>query len=102
MATIVLSDGVQRELRYTLASFRDIKRATGKSFLRDGAAMLSELDEEVLPLLIHSGLKEKTISVDQVAELISPSMLEQVVSAFVEAITESMPKPSEKNEQAGA
>ncbi len=95
-ATIILSDGKERVLRYSIATMKKLKTKFGQSVFKGG---LNDLDEEKLPVLIWFGLvhEDATLTQEQVEELIDAQMLPYVMSRFLIAFGG---KP--KNEQAPA
>lgn len=83
---ITLADGIERQLRYTLGSFKRLKDKTGKSFLTGEA--FAALDEELIPLIIFEGLTDKTnLTPEQVADLITTDCLKDVVEAMAQALS---------------
>lgn len=94
--SITLSDGVERELRYTLGSMRRLRKKYGKSLL-DKDALLA-LDEETIPDLIFEGLSSKEgLTADDVADLLDTRKLKETIEKFFEAFVGALP---EKNETA--
>ncbi len=87
-ATITLSDGKERVLRYSIGTMKKLKELFGASLFKGG---LNDLDEEKLPILIWYGLKhgapggDPTLTQDQVEELIDAQMLPYVMSRFLMA-----------------
>lgn len=83
---IVLSDGVERGLRYTFASFREIKKQTGLSFSKDLNAF-EALDEDILPTVLFYGLVDRvSITEDEIAELMTLHNLAHVKLNILEAL----------------
>jgi hypothetical protein len=81
-ATITLSDGKERVLRYSIGTMKKLRTAFGAtSLLKDG---LQNIDEDKLPILIWHGLvhEDPTLTVEQVEELIDAQMLAYVMSRF--------------------
>lgn len=96
---ITLSDGVRREIKFTLAVLRRLKAKTGKSLMTGSA--LNEIDEDLLPLIIYEALVDKSaITEAEVAENINlpdiQKIVEQMMSAFVGSMPEAKPD-TEKN-----
>ncbi len=81
-ATIILSDGKERVLRYSIATMKKLKTKFGQSVFKGG---LNDLDEEKLPVLIWFGLvhEDATLTQEQVEELIDAQMLPYVMSRFL-------------------
>ena len=88
---IELSDGVKRELRFTLSTVRRLKKTLGKSFVTGEG--LQSLDEDVIPAMIAEALVDKSLNVDQVADLISLPDLPHIMAELFQAYTGSMPTP---------
>jgi hypothetical protein len=87
-----LSDGKERELRYTLGSMRRLRKKYGKSLL-DKEALLA-LDEETIPELIYEGLRDKDglTDADAVADLLDTRKLKETIEKFFEAFAGAMPE----------
>jgi len=94
---ITLSDGVKREIKFTLAVLRRLKAKTGKS-LMTGAA-LAEIDEDLLPTILHEALVVKDINEAEVAENINLPDIQRIVEEMMAAFVGSVParKDEEKN-----
>lgn len=89
--SIILSDGVERELRYTLGSMRRLRKKYGKSLL-DKEALLA-LDEETIPDLIFEGLSQKEgLTADAVADLLDTRKLKETIEKFFEAFAGALPE----------
>lgn len=86
--TIVLSDGVERQLRYSVAALRRLKGELGVSIM---SGQLGAIDEEELPKIIAAGLVGEKLTPDQIAELIDIRGLKYVMEKFVQAFTDSLP-----------
>src|SRR5438132_8444446 len=84
-ATITLSDGKERVLRYSLGTMKKLKKLFGSSLFKGG---LNDLDEEKLPVLIWYGLNhnseggDPSLTLEQVEEAIDAQMLPYVMSKF--------------------
>ncbi len=84
--TVNFGDGVERPLRYTLASARRLKEKFGHSVLQKDA--LLALDDECMAELIHEGLVDKGgLSIEDVAEMCKVQDLPYLMGRFVEAWT---------------
>jgi hypothetical protein len=94
---ITLSDGVQREIKFTLAVLRRLKAKTGKSLMTGEG--LAGIDEDFLPAIIHEALCDKSITEDQVADNIALPDIGRIVEEMMKAFSGSVPekKDSEKN-----
>lgn len=94
---ITLSDGVKREIKFTLAVLRRLKAKTGKSLMTGSA--LSEIDEDFLPAIIHEALIVKDITEQEVAEDIALPDIQRIVEEMMTAFVGSVPvkKDEEKN-----
>lgn len=81
---LILSDGVERHLRYTLGALRRLKGVLGASLI---GGKLGDMDEDKLPELIAAGLVGEKLTADQVAELIDARALGYVAQKFMEAFS---------------
>lgn len=90
---IILSDGKERHLRYTLRAMRILKEKFGASLLAGG---ISELDEDRLPALIAAGLIEQDLTTDQVEDLVDTRALTYLVGQVVKAFAGDTPKPKQE------
>ncbi len=83
-ATIILSDGKERVLRYSIKTMKKLKLKFNESLFKGG---LNNLDEDKIPVLIWFGLvhEDATLTEDQVEELIDAQMLPYVMSRFLMA-----------------
>lgn len=79
---IILSDGVERHLRYTLGALRRLKGKLGDSLT--GGSFVN-LNDDQLPELIAEGLIEGDLTAEQVADLIDARALAYVGERFMEA-----------------
>jgi hypothetical protein len=87
-----LGDGKERELRYTLATLRRLRKRFGLAVLN--GELLRTLDEETLPELLFEGLVDKTgLSPDAIAEMVVPAATPYLVHQFIGAFTGSFPSP---------
>ena len=69
--TIVLHDGRERGLRYSMATLRRIKQDLGVSLLRGG---LENIDEDKISALIYLGLTDKAgITPEEIDEALDSS-----------------------------
>ena len=98
-ATIILADGKERILRYTLKSMKLLKQKFGASLFKGG---LNDLDEEKLPELLLAGLNhnsaggDPSLTLDQVEELVDAQMLPYAMSRFLMAFGGSVPEKNVK------
>jgi len=99
--TITLTDGVERNLRYSLGSCRRLKSKFGASvFTGEG---LKGLDEEKLPALLFEGLRDSDgntpegMTEEKLADLMAMPMLPKMLAAFVAAWSGSMRKNGESS-----
>jgi hypothetical protein len=86
--------GRDRELRYTMGSYRRLQKLLGKSFI---TGELKAIDESMLPEALLEGLQDREgiADADALAEMIAPAMVPAILSAFVKAFYEQdMPEPS--------
>jgi hypothetical protein len=95
---ITLADGVERTLRYTLRAMREAAEEFGGSIT--SAETLKKLDENTLGKLIWYGLRadQPDLTVEQVEELIDPTMLRYCLGQYTLALGASAPEPP-KNDQ---
>ena len=85
--------GKDRELSYSMGSYRRLKKLFGKSCM---SGELNSLDEAVLPEALFEGLSDKSgiADAEALAELIKPRMIPALMSAFVKAFYEQdVPEP---------
>lgn len=95
---ITLADGVERTLRYTLRAMREAAEEFGGSIT--SAETLKKLDENTLGKLIWYGLRadQPDLTVEQVEELIDPTMLRYCLGQYKLALGGALPEPP-KNDQ---
>jgi len=91
---ITLSDGVKREIKFTLAVLRRLKQKTGKSLMNGEA--LAGLDEDFVPLIIHEALVVKDITEGQVADNINLPDIYRIVEEMTMALVGSFPAPKDQ------
>lgn len=96
---LVLTDGVERTLRYPLSALKEAKQEFGASIM--SVEGLKGLNEDNLGKLIWYGLRadDPSIKVEEVEALIEMPMLPYVMQQFALALGGSLPEPS-KNEPA--
>jgi hypothetical protein len=97
---VTLSDGVKREIRFSIATLKRIKAKTGKSFMRE--ATFEEMDEDVVPTLLFEALVDKSsLNEDFVAENISMKDFNRIyietMTAFAGSLPPHDPEAQEKN-----
>lgn len=94
--TIDLGDGRERELRYTLATVRRMRKTFGIPILRGD--FFTSLDESVLPEVLFEGLVDKSeiTDADQLAELMQTRAVKYLVRQFEAAFSGSFP-PQDPN-----
>ena len=87
-----LGDGKDRELRYTMATLRRLRKKFGVPVLT--GELLRSIDEDKLPELLFEGLVDKNkITVDAIAEMIVPAATPYLVQQFLAAFTGAFPAP---------
>lgn len=91
---ITLSDGVKREIKFTLAVLRRLKAKTGKSLMTGSA--LAEIDEDFLPAILHEALVVKDITEAEVAENINLPDIQRIVEEMMAAFVGSVPAPKDQ------
>lgn len=102
---IILDDGKERTLRFTFGAFKLLSQTYGsvtkalKGFA-DQSAML-EMGADTIDLIInitHAGLRheDKTLTADQVGDLITTDNLASLIKAIGKALGYSMPESDEK------
>ncbi len=94
-ATITLSDGKERVLRYSIGTMKKLRDKFKASLFKGG---LNDIDEDKLPVLIWHGLvhEDPSLTLEQVEELIDAQMLPYVMSRFFLAFggkAKNEPKP---------
>jgi hypothetical protein len=91
--TIDLGDGQERELRYTLATLRRLRKTFGVSALT--GELFRVIDEDKLPDILFEGLVDKSgiADADQLAEMIRPAATPYLIQQFLLAFTGAFPQP---------
>jgi hypothetical protein len=84
---ILLADGTIYRLRYTRADLREILEKYGISFLKGTG--FADVDETVLPELIHIGLREQhpELTLQQLEKQMSADDTQDHIFALLEAAT---------------
>lgn len=95
-----LSDGVERTLRYTLRAMKEAREEFGGSIT--SMETLRKLDETNLGKLLWYGLRadQPELTVEQIEELIEPTMFRDLMDCYTRAVSASLPES--KNEQSPA
>jgi hypothetical protein len=90
--TVDLGDGQEREIRYSLATLRRLRRKFGVPVLT--GELLKSIDEDKLPELLFEGLVDKSgITADAIAEMAVPAATPYLVQQFLAAYTGAFPTP---------
>lgn len=90
-----LGDGVERELRYSIASMKRIKQKLRRPMLGSKGQLL-EIDEELIPELIWEGLRGEDGSAPDVSvetiERLPSRFFGHLLNAFLMAFTGASPE----------
>jgi hypothetical protein len=91
--TVNLGDGKERELRYTLATLRRLRKTFGVPVLT--GEFFTSIDESKLPELLFEGLADKSEikDADQLAEMAPVAAFPYLMQCFLAAYEGSFPKP---------
>jgi hypothetical protein len=101
---IILDDGKERTLRFTFGAFKLLSQTYGsvtkalKGFADQSALM--EMGSDTIDLIInitHAGLRheDRSLTADQVGDLITTENLALLIKAIGKALGYSMPEPDE-------
>jgi hypothetical protein len=94
---VTLGDGVERTLRYPLSAMKQAREEFGGSIT--SVDVLKGLDETNIGKLLWYGLKTDypELTVEQIEDLVEPTMLAYLMSQYATAMGAAMPEP--KNDQ---
>jgi hypothetical protein len=91
--TLDIGDGRERELRYTLATLRRLRKTFGVPVLT--GELFRSIDEDRLPELIFEGLADKSgiADAEALADMIHPAASPYLIQQFLAAFTGAFPTP---------
>ena len=91
--TVAFSDGKERDLRYTLATLRRLRKIFGIPVLT--GELFRSLDEDRLPELLYEGLVDKSgiADAEALADMIHPAATPYLTEQFLAAFTGAFPTP---------
>jgi len=89
---LILNDGNEYKLKYTLGTMQAMSEEFGGSFLESN--VLASINETKLAKLIHYGLRKHhgNLTLEQLVELIDAEMIPYVLETFVTAFRRDHPK----------
>jgi hypothetical protein len=105
--SIILSDGVERTVRFSMGSLRRLKKTLKKDTSLD---VLNAISADTIPEFLMEGLVDKAgvADTDAMADLIEVRQLPYLIGRLSLALSESVPAADlkqpdaeEKNEQSG-